>query len=106
MADRKASPPPATTPQAREHQLVALAYDVAEGMMRSGNPPAQVVTHFLKMGSSEHEAELRKKDEEIAYLRTRNESLSRADHGNELAAAALRALGSYRGEDDADEQGY
>lgn len=106
MAERKAVPPPATTPQAREHQLVALAYDVAEQMMRSGNPPAQVVTHFLKMGSTEHEADLRKKDEEIAYLRSRNESLQRADHGNELAGKALRALGQYRGEDDADDETY
>lgn len=107
MAERKATPPPATTPQARENQLVALAYDVAEQMMRSGNPPAQVVTHFLKMGSSEHEVELRKKDEEIAYLRARNENLSRFDHGSELAAAALKALGQYRGEDDDEDlEGY
>lgn len=96
MAERIPSPPPATTPQARENQLVALAYDVAEQMMRSGSPPAQVVTHFLKMGSSEHEAELRKKDEEIAYLRARNESLQKQDNGGALAEAALAALGSYR----------
>ena len=103
MADRKASPPPATTPQAREQQLVALAYDEAERMMRNGNAPAQIVTHFLKMGSSEHETEMRKKDEEIAYLRARNESLQKMDNGGELAARALKALGVYRGEEEPDE---
>lgn len=100
MAERRPTPPPAKTPQAREKQLIALAYDEAERLMRTGNAPAQIVTHFLKMGSTEHEAELRKKDEEIAYLRARNESLQKLDNGGELAAAALKALGAYRGQDE------
>lgn len=43
---------PATTPEARENQLIALAVDLAEKQMREGTASAQVITHYLKLGST------------------------------------------------------
>lgn len=106
MADRKPTPPPATTPEARERQLVMLAYDVAEKMMRSGNPPAQVVTHFLKAGSQETMQERTKRDQEIALLTARVDNIAQAARSEEVAARALAAMSEYQGRDTSDDETY
>ena len=40
--------PPATTPEARENQLIAKAIDLAEKQLMDGTASSQVITHFLK----------------------------------------------------------
>ena len=49
--------PPATTPEAREDQLIAMAYDLAELRMRNGTASSQEVVHFLRMGSAKDRLE-------------------------------------------------
>ena len=43
---------PALTPEARENQLVSLAVDLAEKQLREGTASSQVITHYLKLGST------------------------------------------------------
>ena len=43
--------PAATTMEARENQLIALAYDLVEQRIRDGTASAAETVHFLKMGS-------------------------------------------------------
>ncbi len=43
---------PATTPEARENQLIALAVDLAEKQLMEGTASSQVITHYLKLGST------------------------------------------------------
>jgi hypothetical protein len=43
---------PATSPEQRESQLADAAYDLAEEQITTGTASSQVITHFLKMGSS------------------------------------------------------
>ncbi len=43
---------PATTPEGRENEMVSAAIDLAEKQIRSGNASSQVITHFLKLGST------------------------------------------------------
>ena len=42
----------ATSPEARENQLIALAVDLAEQQLRDGTASSQVISHFLKMAST------------------------------------------------------
>ena len=49
--------PPATTEEAREKQLIAMAYDLAEQRMRDGTASSQEVVHFLRMGSQRDKLE-------------------------------------------------
>ena len=49
---------PATTPEAREQQMVSLAIDVAEKQLRDGTASAQVISHYLKIGSTREHVEL------------------------------------------------
>ena len=49
--------PPATTQDAREKQLICMAYDLAEIRMRNGTASSQEVVHFLRMGSQRDKLE-------------------------------------------------
>ena len=43
---------PALTPEARELQMISLAVDLAERQLLEGTASSQVITHYLKLGSS------------------------------------------------------
>ena len=49
--------PTAATQEARERQLIAMAYDLAEQRMRDGTASSQEVVHFLRMGSQKDRLE-------------------------------------------------
>ena len=48
---------PAMTPDARENQMITLAVDLAEKQLEEGTAYSQVITHFLKLGSSKERLE-------------------------------------------------
>lgn len=48
---------PALTPEARENQLISLAVDLAEKQLREGTASSQVITHYLKLGSTKERLE-------------------------------------------------
>ena len=51
---------PALTPEARENQLIYLATDLAEKQLREGTASSQVITHYLKLGSTKEKLEREK----------------------------------------------
>lgn len=89
---------PALTPEARENQLVALAYDLAEKQLREGTATSQVISQFLRIGSSEQKRRMEKLERENELLRAKTEAIENAESQNELYAEALKAFGIYRGE--------
>lgn len=99
---------PATTPEGRENQMIALAVDLAEKQMREGTASAQVITHYLKLGSTKErlEKEILKQQRELMAAKT--EALQSSKHIEELYQNALAAMRSYSGiesqEDDSDIQ--
>ena len=60
--------PAARTPEAREAQLVSMAYEFAEEQFRSGEASSQVTTHFLKLGSERERLEREKIRHETVLL--------------------------------------
>lgn len=95
--------PPATTPDGREKQLIAIAYDLAERQIRDGTATAQVITHFLKLGTEREKLERKKLEGENRLLEARAESLASADRIEELTKKALEAFRSYAGRGSVDE---
>lgn len=89
---------PAMTPEARENQLIALAVDLAEKQLMEGTASSQVITHYLKLGSTKEriEKELLEKQKELIEAKT--EGLKTAKHIEELYSDALNAMRAYRGE--------
>ena len=51
---------PALTPEARENQMIALAVDLAEQQLLDGTATSQVITHYLKLGSTKERLEKEK----------------------------------------------
>jgi hypothetical protein len=89
---------PATTPEARENQLVALAVDLVEKQLREGTASSQVVTHYLRLGSSREKLEQERLAKENELLDAKVEAMASAKRVEELYAQALAAMRSYAGQ--------
>jgi hypothetical protein len=89
--------PPATTPEARENQLISLAVDLAEEQILKGTASSQVISHFLKLGSTKErlEKEILEKQKELITAKT--ESIQSAKRVEELYTNALNAMRLYTG---------
>ena len=100
---------PALTPEARENQLIALAVDLAEKQMREGTASAQVITHYLKLGSTKEKLEKEILERQKSLIEAKTESLKSAQRIEELYANALDAMRSYsptQTDDDVDEDDH
>ena len=89
---------PALTPEARENQLVALAVDLAERQLIEGTASSQVITHYLKIGSTEQKKRMEHLEAENALLRVKAENLERASKIEDLYKEAIDVFKIYRGE--------
>lgn len=88
---------PALTPEARENQLISAAINLAEKQLLEGTASSQVITHYLKLGSSKERLEKEKLERENELLRARTEALQSAQRVEELYANALDAMRRYNG---------
>lgn len=88
---------PAMTPEARESQMISLAVDLAEQQLRDGTASSQVITHYLKLGSTKEriEKEILEKQKELISAKT--EQLQSAKRVEELYAKALDSMRIYGG---------
>jgi len=90
---------PATTPEARNNQLIALAFDLAEKQILDGTASAQVISHFLKEGTLKTKAELKKLELEADLLVVKKQSIQQAAASEQIAKDALEAMRGYQGLD-------
>jgi hypothetical protein len=90
--------PPATTPEARENQLIALAVNLAEKQLSDGTASSQVISHFLKLGSTKEKIEKEILMEQKEYLSAKTEAMRSAKRVEELYSNALKAMKSYSGQ--------
>lgn len=91
--------PPARTPEARERQLVAQAFDLAEKQIRQGTASAAVITHVLKLGSERERLERERLVRENELLRAKVDQLASAKNVEELYRDALNAMRAYSGQE-------
>lgn len=89
---------PALTPEARENQLISLAVDLAEKQLQEGTASSQVITHYLKLGSTKErlEKEILEKQKDLMDARTK--ALKSAENVERLYADAIRAMRRYSGQ--------
>lgn len=89
---------PAMSPEARENQMIAYAVDLAEKQLREGTASSQVITHYLKLGSSKERLEREKLERENELLRAKAENLQSARRSEEVYKEALKAMRTYSGQ--------
>lgn len=94
---------PALSPEARENQLIGLAVDLAEKQLREGTASSQVISHFLKLGSTKEKIEKEILAEQKKLVQAKTENLQSAKRIEELYSNAMDAFRSYSGQGDSDE---
>lgn len=99
---------PATTLEARENQLISLAVELAERQLSDGTASSQVITHFLKLGSSRDRLERANLSEKNKLLRAQTEAIKSEKRIEELYEEALNAMRTYsgRGTDEMEDEDY
>lgn len=90
---------PATTPEGRESQLVSLASDLAERQLRDGTATAQVITHYLKLGSTREQLEQERLRNENLMTQAKIEQIASQARTEELFENAINAFRDYSGKD-------
>lgn len=88
---------PATSPEEREQEIASQAYDLAEEQIRGGTASSQVVTHFLKMGSTRERLEQQRITHENELLQVKREAIENQARIEELYTHAIEAMRSYSG---------
>lgn len=90
---------PASTPEQRENQLINAAFDLAERQIQEGTASSQVITHYLKLGSSREKLEQRRLEGENSLIKAKIEAMESAKRVEELYGQALDAMRRYAGQD-------
>lgn len=95
--------PPATTPEGRENQMIVHAVDLAEQQLIDGTASAQVITHYLKLGTTRERLEQEKLRRENILLESRAQAIASNGRIEELMNEAINAFRGYSGQDDGDD---
>ena len=98
VAKEKRRRAPATTPEAREKQVINAAYNLAEQQIKDGVASSQVITHFLKMGSSRNQAEFEKIKQENELMKAKIDAYESGKANEAIYAEALAAMRTYQGQ--------
>ena len=88
---------PALDPEARENQLIALAINLAEKQLMEGTASSQVITHYLKLGSTKERIEKEILEKQKDLITAKTEAIQSAKRVEELYANALEAMRTYSG---------
>lgn len=88
---------PAESSEARENQMISLAIDLAEQQLRDGTASAQVITHYLKLGSTKDKIEREILAEQKKLVKAKTDALESAKRVEELYEDALKAMRTYTG---------
>jgi hypothetical protein len=74
-----------------------MAYDLAEDQIANGDASSQVLTHFLKMGSTRERLEQQRIEHENELMEVKRDAIQSQARVEELYMQALDAMRSYSG---------
>lgn len=94
---------PALTPEARENQIIADAYDLAEKQIREGTASSQVISHFLKMGSPQARLAKEKMELENELIRAKTKAIESGEEIRTMYEEAIKAMREYSGHGGSDD---
>ena len=95
---------PAVTPEGRENQLIALAVNLAEKQLLKGSASSQVITHYLKLGSTKEDIEKQILRKQMELITAKTEAIKSGKKTEELYKNALNAMRRYSGNGDSDDE--
>lgn len=93
---------PALSPEARENQMISLAVDLAEKQLIDGTASSQVITHFLKLGSTKAQIEKELLAKQVDLAEAKAESIKSQKNMEKIYLEAMVAMQRYRGQEEFD----
>jgi hypothetical protein len=78
--------------------MISLATDLAEQQIIEGTASSQVISHFLKLGSTREQLEQQRLAHENELTRVKIEAIESQKRVEELYMQALSAMRSYAGQ--------
>ena len=105
MGRRKEEPTPlaikkrkaARTPDARENQLISLAYDLAEQRLLNGTASSAEVVQLMKWGSKQSRLEQELNETKIELMKAKKEAIESSKRFDEMFQEAMGAFRRYNG---------
>lgn len=95
---------PALSLEARESYLISLAEDLAEQQLRDGTASSQLITHYLKLGSTRERLEKKLLAEQVELASAKKDNYKAQARQDEVYEAALKAMKRYNGDFDEEEE--
>ena len=89
--------PPARSPEDREKQMINLAVNLAEKQLRDGTASAQVITHYLKLGTEREKLEREKLERENILLTAKTDAIRADSEDRRMYEETILAMMEYRG---------
>lgn len=89
-----------STPEVREMQIIAAAYDLAEQRIRDGTASDTLIRELIKLGSPKERIERDILDRQRDLITAKTEALRAQKSMDELYADAISAFKSYRGDNE------
>lgn len=96
-------PPPKTIEEA-ENQMIFLAMDLARKQLENGTASAQVITHYLKLGSSKERLDQQNISQDIKLKEAKTNAIQSSESAEELFANAISAMSIYSGEEEDEDE--
>lgn len=87
---------PATTPEAREQQLINKAVQLAERQLEDGTASAAVITHYLKLATHREKLERDILTKQSQFLEAKASSITQAKETENIAKEAFEAMKTYK----------
>lgn len=89
----------ARTLEDRENEMISLAVDAAEEQLRNGTASAQVIVHYLKLGTQREQLEKEELKRKIELLEAKTEMVKSSKMDEEYYNKIISVIKSYQGVD-------
>lgn len=99
-SDQKQKILPSTSVEDQEERLIALANNLAEQKLRDGTASSQLISMYVKMGSTEERIKKRLVAEQVELAKAKTEAMLSAKRVEELYEKAINAMRGYAGNTD------
>lgn len=94
---------PDLTVESRENRMISLAIDLAEQQLRDGTASSQVITHYLKLGSTKERLEKEIMERQRDLITAKTDAINSTRSGEEKYNQVVEALRRYSGLGGSDE---
>lgn len=97
---------PSISVEDQEERLIALANNLAEQKLRDGTASSQLISLYVRMGSTEERVKKQLVKEQVELAKAKTEAMQSAKRVEELYQKAIDAMRGYAGTEDDEENIY